>query len=213
MGLRRLRRPFVLFSVALAGCGGAGLQGTTTPDTGNSGSLHACASQSAVSASEIPPDHRALAAACTPTPADANAPTFTYGASGTPCTSDAQCGSDGGLPGHCLRGACTIDECLTDDDCGGGGVCACSSHLPNGVLRNMNRCVQGNCRIDSDCGTGGYCVPSGGLCFSPAGFFCHTAADTCVDPTIDCPSACISACSYFPDRGGFACVALTNEGC
>lgn len=213
MDLRRFGRLVAVLSVALAGCSGGAL-GTTGPDPYNGGGLHACASQSSVSASEIPPAHRAVAAACAPTPASANEPSFRYDGSGTPCTSDAQCRSDAGVPGHCLHGACTIDDCLTDDDCGGGGVCVCSSaSLPSDFVENLNYCVSGNCRVDSDCGAAGYCVPSASICVSPDGFFCHTAADTCVDPAIDCPSDCISACTYFLDRGAFACMAPPMSGC
>jgi hypothetical protein len=213
MDLRRFGLLCAVLSVVLAGCSGAAL-GTGGRDADDPAVLHACSTQSAVSASEIPPEHRALAAACSPTPADANAPIYTYGAAGIPCTSDAQCGSDGGLPGHCLRGACAIDECLTDGDCSGGGACVCSvGSIGSDLVEKLNYCAHGNCRIDSDCGAGGYCVPSASLCVSPVGFFCHTAADTCVDPAIDCPSSCVSACSYFVDRGAFACMAPFAGGC
>jgi len=210
MDLRGFGAVCVVVSLALAGCSGGAL-GTTSPDAYDPGFLHACGSQSTVSASEVPPAHRALATACAPTPADAN-DIFIYRASGIPCTSDEQCRPDGGLPGYCLRGACTIDQCLTDDDCG-GGVCVCSTaSVPTEIVENLNYCVKGNCRTDGDCGPAGYCVPSAGIC-SGGGFFCHTEADTCVDPTIDCPSSCISACTYFPSRGAFACLAPFAGGC
>ena len=211
MDLRRFGAVCVVLSLAHEGCSGGAL-GTTSPDGDDPAVLHACATQSTVSASEVPPRHRAFASACDPTPADANS-IFIYGASGVPCTSDAQCRPDGGLPGYCLRGACTIDRCLTDDDCG-GGVCVCSTRsVPSEIVENMNYCVNGNCRVDGDCGAGGYCVPSGGPCNSGGGFFCHTGADTCVDPAIDCPSSCYSTCAYFPDRGAFACPAFFAGGC
>lgn len=212
MNLRQFGSPCALFALVLDGCSGGAL-GTQGPDANDPAVLHACASQSAVSVSEIPPAHRALAEDCAPTPASANVPDFTYGGTGIPCMSDDQCRSDGGVSGHCLRGACTIDECLTDDDCGGVRVCVCSSASVGGFVENFNHCASGNCRIDSDCGAGGYCVPSASICVSPSGFFCHTAADTCVDPAIDCPSSCTSACTYFFDRGAFACLAPSAEGC
>ena len=81
MDSRGFRPLFALFSVALAGCSGTGLHGTTGGDTGDPATLHACASQSAVSLSEIPSVHRVLSAACAPTPPDANTAAFTYGAS------------------------------------------------------------------------------------------------------------------------------------
>jgi hypothetical protein len=51
-------------------------------------------------------------------------------------------------------------------------VCAC------GVA---NQCKKGNCRIDSDCGPGGYCSPATDACGAVLGYYCHTAADECVN--------------------------------
>lgn len=135
-----------------------------------------------------------------------------YNATGRPCTSDDQCTSDAGIPGHCTSGACTVDDCLTDDDCAGGGVCACSSPLGSSAVQNKNYCLRGNCRVDSDCGADGYCVPSFGVC-GLAGYYCHTPADTCVDPVRDCAAPCAQGCSYFPEKAAFACVTPVCGGC
>jgi hypothetical protein len=197
----------LLGAVALAGCG----KGSSTDGAPDCTFLRACGSTTPAPATEIPPQHRSAAQACSPTPASAMV-AWVYDATGTPCTSDAQCTSDAGLQGHCLHGACSIDECLTDDDCAGGGVCLCSSAMGSSAIVSQNRCVLGNCRVDADCGADGYCVPSAGIC-GIDGFYCHTPADSCVDPTIDCGAPCTTACSYFHDKGAFACLAPICGGC
>ena len=193
--------------VALDGCS----RSSATDDVPECTLLRACGSSTPVAVTEIPPQHRSTAQACSPTSAAAM-PIFTYDATGTPCTSDGQCTSDAGVPGHCLRGACTVDDCLTDDDCAPGGVCVCSSPSGGSAVENKNYCVSGNCRVDGDCGANGYCSPSSGLC-GVDGFFCHTPADTCVDGSIDCGGSCLSACHYFPEKGAFACLAFVCGGC
>jgi hypothetical protein len=69
----------------------------------------------------------------------------------------------------------------------------------------------GNCRVDADCGAGGYCSPSRGRCGVFNGFYCHTSADTCVDPTLDCGSCGIS-CVYTPTVGAFVCGGVVCNG-
>jgi hypothetical protein len=173
--------------------------------------LRACGSSTPAPATEVPPQHRSTAQACGPTSAAAMT-VSPYTATGRSCASDDQCTADDGLRGHCLRGACTVDDCLTDDDCAGGGVCVCSAPIGGSAVQNRNYCVSGNCRVDGDCGADGYCVPSTGLC-SLGGFFCHTPADTCVDASKDCGSSCLNSCHYFPEKGAFACVAFVCGGC
>ena len=78
-------------------------------------------------------------------------------------------------------------------------------------------CIDGSCRPkacqnDGDCGANGYCSPSAGIC-GVNGFYCHTAADTCVDPTLDCGSSCMQSCTYFPDQQRFACSSFVCGGC
>jgi hypothetical protein len=78
-----------------------------------------------------------------------------------------------------------------------------------------NRCSRsGDCSLDSDCGPGGYCSPSvqaNSQCSSgpaPAGFFCHTAKDECVNDT-DCRSSAGNFCVFAPERGLWACAAIS----
>lgn len=108
------------------------------------------------------------------------------------CSTDAQCTM--GSMGRCVESGfgaqfcrCTYDTCVHDTDCGGGTTCAC--HGSPYTFNTGNTCVQGNCRVDSDCGAGGYCSPSydTSQCGGLLGYYCHTAADQCIDDT-DCPS-------------------------
>ena len=102
---------------------------------------------------------------------------------------------------YCLHGDCTPEQCRSDADCAGGGVCACSVGVGH-----LNVCVPANCHVDGDCGPGGYCSPSVGYCGQAAGFFCHSSADTCVDPAMDCGTCSTArACVYAPTVGAFAC--------
>lgn len=105
-----------------------------------------------------------------------------------------------------------VDGCLTDDHCGNGHLCVRSDHTPNSARVNANSCVPANCRVDADCrGGSGYCVPTSNSC-GVSGYYCHTAADSCVNAAVDCPSSCFAACAYFPDRGGFGCIAPFTGG-
>jgi hypothetical protein len=207
-GRRSWQWSVLLWAVVLAGCS-KGAQTTGEPECAVQ---HPCGSTTPAPASEIPPVHRSAAQACGATPASANVGSASYDVTGRACTSDNQCTAASGFPGHCLHGACTIDECLTDDDCADGGVCVCSSPLPDSARVNLNTCVRGNCRVDGDCGANGYCSPSAGIC-GVNGFYCHTAADTCVDPTLDCGSSCMQDCTYFPDKQRFACSSIVCGGC
>ena len=123
------------------------------------------------------------------------------------CTADSDCTAvSSGLYRYCVQGQCAFDQCLTDSDCGATGVCACSSDYYGGnAAYHPNFCVPANCRLDSDCGPGGYCSPSRGTCGTFQGFYCHTAADSCVDPTTDCASCNYNACTYSPAVGAFTC--------
>jgi hypothetical protein len=111
----------------------------------------------------------------------------------TPCGSDSQCTS--GTNGRCVESSggaitclCTYDTCRGDTDCPTGDLCACHGSPYTG--HDGNTCIAGNCRVDSDCGSGGYCSPSHGTtgCGGLSGYYCHTAADTCLDDT-DCTGA------------------------
>jgi hypothetical protein len=94
---------------------------------------------------------------------------------------------------------------LTDADCSGGQVCACSSDYYGGnTAYHPNLCVPANCHVDADCGPAGYCSPTAGYCGIYEGFYCHKAADTCIDAASDC-GACGNACVYSPQAAAFVC--------
>ena len=146
-------------------------------------------------AGRVPVNHRPSDAQCAASaaPGDCVAPFPDAG-----CASDNDC-TDAGTNGRCsntsLRPAapcaCTYDKCSVDTDCPAGQTCAC--HGAPYTDGNDNTCVTGNCRVDADCGPKGYCSPSSltAICGdSLAGYYCHTAADLCIDDS-DCshPSA------------------------
>jgi hypothetical protein len=180
------------------GLGYAGAGGGICPGTGG-----------ARTQGGVPTEHRAIAVACNPgkapPPPDGGLPA---------CTTDADCAVDGGAYNYfsrCLHGLCSFDQCLTDSDCP-NGVCGCSADYYGGnALYHPNLCVSSNCRTDADCGAGGYCSPSRGYCGAYQGFYCHGAADTCVDPTTDC-SGCGNSCVYAPTVGAFVCGSAVCAG-
>lgn len=103
----------------------------------------------------------------------------------------------GGPVEDCL---CTYDACMHDTDCNKGEVCAC--HGSPYVGGYGNACVQGDCRVDSDCGPAGYCSPAydTNSCGGLLGYYCHTAADQCVNDT-DCQSqAGYDVCTFIGSR-------------
>lgn len=156
--------------------------------------------------SEVPPFHRATAAACAPTP-------FPYWApdSGGTCVGKADCPS---VPlaavSTCLHGQCSPDQCLTDADCRPNEVCSCANPIRVPTGRSTNTCVPANCHVDADCGTGGYCSPTVFPCGDTGGYYCHGPQDTCVDGSKDC--GCGMVCQYTPTTGGFSCVASNPCG-
>jgi hypothetical protein len=187
--------------------GTTGTGGVLINGTGGAGGLPpgTCA---APKSGEVPTEHRATAPACN----SSNQPPVPDG--GVPsCSTDADCtASTNSLYRYCVHGACAFDQCLTDTDCGSTGVCACSSDYYGGnSAYHPNFCVPANCRLDSDCGSGGYCSPSRGYCGTFQGFYCHTAADSCVDATADC-AGCGNACVYSPAVGAFACGSSVCAG-
>ncbi|HEX7509299.1 MAG TPA: DUF6599 family protein [Polyangia bacterium] len=136
------------------------------------------------------------------------------------CSSDPQCID--GKNGRCFPweglvslGGCSYDECFTDSNCGLRTPCLCRSSPTD---NNANMCdVGGNCAVDSDCGPGGYCSPSMETCYStnleavvegrnyggPNPYYCHTAADLCVNDSdcasLDAGTATTSSCpTYTP---------------
>jgi hypothetical protein len=168
---------------------------------------------------EIPMYHRA-APSCCPTERGPAPGTQPYGPNmANGCTTDSQCTQ--GLDGRCFpfgglvwTGGCSYDECLTDSDCPSGAPCICRTSASD---VSPNICAAGsNCVLDSDCGPGGFCSPSvfcdARLPGWPAyGYYCHTAADTCINdmdcPPIDSGGGCSipSACLYDTQAKHWAC--------
>jgi hypothetical protein len=153
----------------------------------------------------VPTEHRATATACAPS----RQPPLPDGGVSS-CTTDTDCTpADGTFSFYtsCLHGTCSFDQCLTDADCANGGACGCSSDYYGGnIAYHPNICVPANCHVDADCGAGGFCSPSRGRCGTFTGFYCHTSADTCVDPTADCAGCSnTNACVYAPTVGAFVC--------
>lgn len=140
--------------------------------------------------SKVPTNHRTDDSQCaTPTPAG-NCPIQVMPMGSGACSKDTDCTA--GTNGRCVEeggGAlycgCTYDTCAGDSACATGEVCAC--HGSAYVGGQGNTCEPGNCRVDSDCGVNGYCSPSINpmSCGSLLGYYCHTAADECVNDT-DC---------------------------
>lgn len=172
--------------------------------------------------------HRAQATACDDTRPyyDAGAPVVDGAVTGgfVSCHTHQDCTS--GLNGRCVGNGhdgwrCDYDECLTDSDCTGDAgagrmVCACSS----GFRSDNNVCLAGNCRTDADCGANGYCSPTLGDCgkygglTAYSGYYCHTAADECVDDA-DCGgdgSYGTPYCAYSPITGHWACSSTNCVG-
>ena len=174
---------------------------------------------------EVPEKHHPALSSCSHdrapirTSADAGPPD-PFLDSGRPgdCVIDADCTA--GQNGRCTPlggwGArqCTYDECFVDGDCGARGVCECGV-LNAGTRTQANRCSRnGDCTIDADCGPGGYCSPNvqsdnqscGGP--APAGYFCHTAKDECVNDKDCFGKKGGNACVFAPERGIWACGAI-----
>ncbi len=127
------------------------------------------------------------------------------------CTDDSQCtaGTNGRCTpsGHNAGPSCQYDTCFADSDCAKGQICECGG--PAGIGRYANTCLSGNCRVDSDCGAGGYCSPSYGTSCGAyggiAGYFCHTAQDTCTDDS-QCTAQPNGYCGYQPMTGSWSCI-------
>ena len=84
-------------------------------------------------------------------------------------------------------GGCSYDACSTDADCPTGQPCQCRADATDNQATYCG--PAGNCLTDADCGAGGYCSPSDGCgTYGNGTFYCHTAADTCVNDA-DCSLA------------------------
>lgn len=152
----------------------------TSPDTGTSPSDDVDTAASL----DVGLDHRPAADAC---PDERPAEEPACGSPDDQCTVNADC--TGGANGRCVLSvmmgdcSCAYDECVTDDDCSRGRVCACAGV---GTWSGTNVCVHAECHVDADCATG--------LCFADRshcgvtddpeelfviGYACATRDDTC----------------------------------
>ena len=219
-----VRAPKVLLVLAilLAGCGSRTSALLDQPTDASAPDAYEVPDAYVAPDIDVPPVHRAVTARCGP--------------SGSPYAPDAGpvvCAADGGCPdvdtGHqfigvsCIGGLCALqDACFQDSDCNqlgepaGGWACACSSaQVFPGVNVQPNTCVPAKCQVDSDCGPGKYCVLSLSLgCHAGSyGYFCTTAADRCVAPTIDCTTCQGQSCVFEPQVGWWDCNSAHAEPC
>jgi hypothetical protein len=161
----------------------------------------------------VPKQHRPSASTCAPSTGTGGG--ICGGGGGPPgsCKSDADCTA--GTNGHCdisgggaLICMCFYDTCANDSDCTTGGPCACQG---TPYQAQSNNCAPGNCKVDADCGAGGFCSPSEGTTGCSGGldgYFCHTAADECIDDT-DCPtSSGPKVCNYDKTKAHWVCSDL-----
>lgn len=154
-----------------------------------------------------PAVHRPTAPATCASPRGSSPPTSDVAG----CRADAECTE--GLNGRCLQAGlgyaqCSYDTCTDDAACGEGAMCLCRSEDSEGP----NVCVTAGCRTDADCG-GPWCSPSrtpdgcGGTSLRLEGYFCHGAADTCIDDA-DCQTEGASGgatCDYDPELRHWRC--------
>ncbi len=194
------------------GTGGTSSSGGGTGGTGGScgGTGSSSSGGPSCGGAHPAPTGRPSDVACPATPPVSNAPD----AAAPSCTTLTDCTGDGGINispyGGCLNGVCSRDQCLLDSDCGSGMLCACTSQLGyrGNAIQSGNQCIATNCRLDSDCGSGGVCSPSNGdSCGGLSGFFCHSAADTCLTNADCCGST--PSCVYQPTLGHWACQAVS----
>jgi hypothetical protein len=172
----------------------------------------------------VPIVHRAIATTCSGDLPDTGVKTsvfdggwagpFAPDGGALSCAVDSDCPpcANGQLD-HCFyqdfrvpASQCVCDQCNTDQDCGATGVCGCNqTGWSNSPIGNI--CLPGNCRIDADCGPVGFCSPSPLRC-GTGGYYCHTAADTCVNDS-DCAP---SSCAYSLAAGAWACTGACGGG-
>jgi hypothetical protein len=178
-----------------------------------------------------PKSHRPASAACAPhhrvernsaphaptAPPDAGAPADTLALENGParCSSDSDCTT--AQRGFCKlsygkgtqRLQCDYDVCVSDADCGGGGVCACHEDW-------AHRCVEGDCKVDGDCAAPGFCAFSFGADVMTShgrvvdldrGYFCRTLNDACIDDD-DCVA---ERCAFVGERRRWECRAANSS--
>jgi hypothetical protein len=197
----------VLSALAIGGCSSdtgtgakdlamqGGADGGTNGSDGGNNNADLAMSNGGDGGARVPLNHRPDDGQC-----QAAAPPGTCQVQGAPgdCSKDADCinGKNGRCfesNGGALHCTCSYDTCTHDSDCTSQQTCACHG---SAYLNGDNVCVPGNCHVDANC-PGSYCSPSyetsgcGGL----AGYYCHTAGDTCIDDT-DCGNNGIKVCAY-----------------
>lgn len=192
-------------STAGSGAGGsAGMSHATGGIAGSSGAVAASGGSGtggvvgAGGTSGVPLRHRAAGSTCPSERGPGNGAGFGAGE----CAMDTDCTA--GDNGRCLVTGpapfsyCSYDECFDDSDCN-GLPCECRTSAASFFA---NVCVaDSNCQVDSDCGPGGYCSPSRFEQWCGSAYYCHTAADTCVNDT-DCEN---SGCNYDAQAGHWSC--------
>ena len=184
--------------------------GSSSSSGGSTSSSGGSSSSSGGSSSGVVPDHHRTDDGQCSQPAPAGNCNFGGSSGGGMCSSDTEC-TDGGVNGRCVESqggvafcGCTYDTCMHDTDCASGQACACHGSTYNS---GGNTCMAGNCRVDTDCGAGGYCSPSydptgcGGL----LGYFCHTAADLCVNDRDCATTGGPQVCWYTTATGRWEC--------
>jgi len=205
--------------LAMTGTGGSGSGGMALGGATGSGGLAIGGAGGVGGQSSVPASHRATASACSAELAEAGVRTSIYdGGSPGPVALDGgviTCSSDNDCP-PCQNGQldrclnvpqtlrppwCMCDECNTDQDCGPNAVCVCNQRGWSGAAYE-NQCVTARCRVDAECGPGGFCSSSPGPCGSILGYYCHTAADKCLNDT-DCAAG--ERCLYSPAVGAWSC--------
>jgi hypothetical protein len=96
-----------------------------------------------------------------------------------PCTTDADCATDGGAPQICQPGWCScslgcVSGCLTDADCGQAQSCGADHHCA-GVVCDPT--ASAPCPVNFVCGADGRCGRQGCTLASD----CGGATSTCLD--------------------------------
>ena len=180
--------------------------GSSSSDASGSADSGKDASDSGGNLGRVPAVHRAAAVECSHVRGAGNFdPTLMFAA----CKSDAECTT--GTNGRCLgsmggaqTNSCSYDGCFLDSECS-GNVCTCREAGGS----SANHCSTGNCRIDAECAGGGYCSPSvdpDKTNYGITGWWCHTAADSCIDDA-DCATdgGPIAKCAYDPGNTHWSC--------
>jgi len=216
-------RHVLLLAFALgSGCSNGALQPSTGAAGTNGGTAGASGTGTGGSmASGTAALHRGVPETCAYVAADGavmsvDAGGPADGGSTSTCTQDSDCAScENGHLGRCEGpfSTCVCDQCVTDQDCGASGVCACDGQTFGfSHTRRGNVCIASNCRVDADCGPRGFCSPttdiSCGAFYGIAGYYCHTPSDQCTNDA-DCAQG---TCRYSPQVGYWVCAVGACAG-